>query len=781
MGAQAGSTVVLSQSRSATERDLLDRWAGEHHPGATVVPIDPRRPFLAAVGLERLLADQGNADVRSVVPVRVAWIPDEDVLARRGRLSDLVSIAGRRQPWAPLHRPLLNRVPGAARVVAGDPATVGTLRARYDAEVRADADVEDGFARSVIAQGLLACDRVERRIAGDRYKVPRLIVEQITASSRFAGLVGELATETGRSRADVEQTLRDCLREMVAVQSPLAIDSFRALMGPLHSKAWNVDVDEEGLERLRELNQQHPLVFLPSHRSYVDPLLFAEVLDARDFPRNHVLGGNNMAFGPIGLLGRRAGVVFIRRTFGDDVIYKAAIREYFGHLLAKRFNLEWYIEGGRTRTGKLRRPRYGLLRYLAEALDDRPELDAVLVPVSIVYDQLHEVGAMAAEQKGAAKRTEGMRWLARYFRDQRRASGVARVRFGEPFSLRQALGSTGGARLEKVAFRVCAGINSATPATSTSLVTFALQTTGDRALTLDQMADVVAPLAELMESRGVAVPVHELRTQWGLCETLDRLTEAGVARMYADGSEPVFSVAPGRHHVAAFYRNGALHHLLNRALAELAVLRVSRAEPGEDLMQLGWTYLWSLRDLLKFEFFFSEKEGYAGEVIAEVDLIYPAWRDRASGPGDAERALRWAPILVAHGTLRTFFDAQLVVAEALADLDHDIPVERAELLQTCLGLGRQLLLQRKLDRADSVSAELYDSALRLAENRRLVEPGGPEVGVLRREYLAEVRAVLDDLARIGRLETDRLARMLGAEIDAEGRVTPSRRMSRALH
>jgi len=671
---------------------------------------------------------------------------------------------------------LLHRVPGAARVVAGEPATIGALRARFAAEIRTDGGfpVEDGFARYVIGQGVLACDRVERRIAGDRYKVPRLIVEQITASSRFAELVAGLSAETGRSRADVERTLHGCLREMVAVQSPLAIDSFRALMGPLHSKAWNVDVDEAGLQRLRELNQEHPLVFLPSHRSFVDPLLFAEVLDARDFPRNHVLGGNDMAFGPIGPLGRRAGVVFLRRFFADDVIYKAAIREYFGHLLAKRFNLEWYIEGGRTRTGKLRRPRYGLLRYLAEALDDRPGLDAVLVPVSIVYDQLHEVGAMAAEQKGAAKRTEGLRWLARYLRDQRHASGVARVRFGEPFSLRQALGAPGGgARLEKVAFRVCAGINSATPATSTSLVTFALLTTGDRALTLDQMADVVAPMAELLTERGVAVPAHELRTQWGLCETLDRLTEAGVVRMYAEGSEPVFSVAPGRHHVAAFYRNGALHHLINRALAELAVLRVARAGPGEDLMQLSWSYLWSLRDLLKFEFFFSEKEGYAGEVIAEVDRLYPAWRNPASGPGDAERALRWAPILVAHGTLRTFFDAQLVVAEALADLDHDVAVERTELLETCQGLGRQLLLQRELDRADSVSVELYDNALRLAENRRLIQPGGPEVGTLRREYLAEVRTVLDDLTRIGQLESDRVARMLGTS-DRPGRTVPDR-------
>jgi glycerol-3-phosphate O-acyltransferase len=321
-----------------------------------------------------------------------------------------------------------------------------------------------------------------------------------------------------------------------------------------------------------------------------------------------------------------------------------------------------------------------------------------------------------------------------------------------------------------VAFRVCVGINRVSPATATSLVTFALLTTGDRALTLDQVADAVAPLAGYLDSRGVPVPVRELDTRDGLCETLDRLQEAQVVRMYAAGTEPVFSIEPGRHHVAAFYRNGALHHLVNRALAELATMRLSRARPGEDLMQLGWTYLWALRDLLKFEFFFSDKRDFAREVLAEVDLLFPTWRDRGNTPADAARVLRDAPLLVAHGTLRTYLDAQLVVAEHLAGEDPDAPVDRERLRRELLGLGRQLLLQRRLDRADSVSAELYDSALRLADNRGLVEPGGPDLARRRRAYRDEVRAVVDDLAAIGDVDTGRLERLLGAQ--RHGAVAP---------
>src|SRR5207237_597715 len=108
--------------------------------------------------------------------------------------------------------------------------------------------------------------------------------------------------------------------------------------------------------RADHLERSHALVFLPTHRSYTAPLILAQVLHDNDFPRNHLLGGNNLAFWPIGPLGKRAGLVFIRRSFGDDPVYKLAVREFFGYLVAKRFNVEWYIEGGRTRTGKLRPP-----------------------------------------------------------------------------------------------------------------------------------------------------------------------------------------------------------------------------------------------------------------------------------------------------------------------------------------------------------------------------------------------------------------------------------------
>lgn len=743
--------VVLADARTDTERALINGWANTHHPSATV--LDTGDPAL----VDRL----AEGDDPLVLPVRVTWLPRERDGGRRARASDLLALTNPHRPWPALQARIARREPDRAGVTAGEGARAGDLRARFRKQSGSAGDA--AFGAFVLREATVAMERSERAIVGDRYKVPRLVAEQITASARFRDEVATMAERLGRPPADVMADATACLQELVAVQSRLAIDAFRLVMSPLHARAWDVEVDVESLERLRELNRRHALIFLPSHRSYSDPLVLAAVLDEHDFPRNHLLAGGNMSFWPIGPLGKRAGLVFIRRTFGDDAIYKLAVREYFGYLVAKRFNIEWYLEGGRTRTGKLRPPRFGLLAYLVRALQDDRAEDVILVPVSIVYDQLSEVGAMAEEQVGATKSGEGLRWLADYVRAQRQNVGAAQVRFGDAFSLRSALDEAAGAgvQLEKVAFRVLDGINRATPITSTSLVTFALLGARDRAFTSEQVARVVAPLLDLVCEREIPGPVASLRRENGLRATLDQLCAAGVVQCYEGGTEPVWSIAPGRHHVAAFYRNGVLHHFVNRAIVELALLGLAQADTAvDDPVEAAWEDALAIRDLLKFEFFFADKATFRDELALELDRFAADWRERVGSPEEMEELLQGAPTFVAHRTLRAFLDAQLVVAQQLATRDPRKGFSKSEFLDGCLGVGRQLLLQGRLHGPESVSQELYAAALQLAANRDIVDPGRDEVRVAREAFLAEVQEVLDRVAHIGRLDAERLARVL---------------------
>jgi glycerol-3-phosphate O-acyltransferase len=752
-GPGARTLVVAVEARSRTERALVAEWAAEHHPGAAVVRDDE------PVALARAL---GTEDELRVVPVRVSWLPDLRTDGGRLRPVHFVLLVNPRRPPAPL-QPLLR---GRTRITVGAPGLRTDLRSRFAREAGRHGPGE--FARFVAHQASVACDVAERAVVGDRFKVPRQVAEQIAGSARFEERIRALAEELGEPVDEVREYGRSCLGELATVQSELGIDLYGAFMRPMHAKAWTVETDRAGFERVRELSKRHALVFLPTHRSYVDPMVMQTALSMHDMPPNHILGGANMAWWPLGPLGRRAGVVFIRRSFGKDKVYKLAIREFLGHLVAKRFNLEWYIEGGRTRTGKLRPPKLGLLRYLAEALEDDRAEDVMLVSVSIVYDRLREASATTAEQTGHTKQAEGLRWWAGYVRSQSKHVGKARVHIGETFLLREAMAEAGEgpAQLDKVAFRICDAINAVTPVTATSLVTLALLGARGVALSFAQIEALSAPLLDYVERRELRGPVAELRTTAGLRRGLESLVDAGVLERYDGGTEPVWSVAAGGHHVAAFYRNGALHHVVNRAIVELALLRTARAgERGEagvgpdDVEAWSWREALALRDLLKFEFFFAPKPRFGRQLQDELAIL-DAGGLRRLREGDARGILEDAPTILANRALRSFLDAQLVVAERLAERDPRRELVRDRFLQECLDVGRQMLLQGRILQPEAVGRELFLAALRLAENRDLVDPGRDEVAERRRAWLAEVEDVIRDLEELRRMDETRQDQVL---------------------
>lgn len=727
-GAEDGSgapTILLVQASTDVERSLISQWAQDS--GLDRVQVLP----LHGPALTRPLAEADGSTV--VTAARVAWLPRERNGVRRVRWADLVSLTDPRRPPARQQARIARREPDRAPVVVAEPATVAELRARHGG----GADL----GRFVAGQAALALERAERSLVGDRYKVPKQIVEMIEDDPAFRREVAALAERLELPEAEVAAKAHSDLEGLVASMSPMAVDLLTGALRPLHARAWDVQVDTAGLERLRELNRRDALVFLPSHRSYADPLLLADVLAEHDFPRNHVLGGENLRFWPVGPVAKRAGVVFIRRSFGDDEVYKLAVREYFGFLLSKRFNLEWYMEGGRSRTGKLRPPKFGLLANVAEAVERDRVSDVHLVPVSITYDQLREVAAMAAEQAGAAKQGEGVAWLARYARAQLSQIGTAQVRFAEPISLRAALEGTPDRRLalQKAAFEVAVGINRVTPVMATALVTLALLGVRDRALTLGQVRRVLAPVREYVLDRELPHSGDALDTDTGVRGVLAALAASRVVTTYAGGEKPVYAIERGQHLVAAFYRNSAIHHFVDRAVAELVLL-----SPPEE----RWDSAFALRDLLKFEFFFPDRDSFRARVTEELERLDPGWETAQDG----RTVLARAPFLVAHRVLRSFVDAQLVVAERLAARVPRNAIVEKEFLDECTGVGQQMLLQGRLHGPESLSRELFASALRLAGNLDLVDPGREELGLRRADLASRVRAVLERVITIDELD-----------------------------
>ena len=198
------------------------------------------------------------------------------------------------------------------------------------------------------------------------------------------------------------------------------------------------------------------------------------------------------------------------------------------------------------------------------------------------------------------------------------------MRFAEPLSLREALAPGGPdgdpdawrLALQKVAFEVAVRINRVTPVTATALVTLALLGVRDRALTLGQVRGVLEPLRAYLAERGLPHSGDMLRTDAGVRRVLGALAQQKVVTVYP-GGEPVYAIEQGQRLVAAFYRNSAIHHFVNRAVAELVLL----SEPADR-----WDEAMRLRDQLKFEFFFPDKAAYRAELPAELERLDPAGR-----------------------------------------------------------------------------------------------------------------------------------------------------------
>ncbi len=568
------------------------------------------------------------------------------------------------------------------------------------------------------------------------FRSPREVLAQIAGSQRFEAAVERLAEQTGRPAPQVREESVEALKEMTAGQSRRAVDAWTR-MGRWMSRSYQLDADAGALADLRERNRTAPLVFLPNHRSYLDPLVVRSVISRAGFPPNHVLGGVNLAFFPMGAIARRSSIVFIRRQFRDDPVYRAMLGEYLAHLVSEGDNLEWYIEGGRTRTGKLRPPRMGILSYLVDAFEASGVDDVLFVPVSIVYDQQHEVGAIAAEESGGTKAPESVKWLVDFARAQGSRRGTVHVRFAEPVSLRASLAEARAAAgsqdvrvaVPRVAFEVCHRINEITPITAPALVALALLDNDDRAQTEVQMRASVLPILEYIRARGLPLAsglhlesLHTLeeRSPTEGVRALATLVREGVVTRYDGGLEPVFAIPADRQLEAAFYRNTLSHFFVTRSIVELALVKAGE-DHAPDLAAAVWQEALRLRDLLKYEFFFSTKRDFGAEVRAEAELALPGWESATPTADEAWATLAASRFLLAHRIVAPFLEAYAVLGDRLAAADPLAAVDEDDLIDECVGVAQQRVLQRQIHSPESVSKDLFRGAYRLAGNRGLLE------------------------------------------------------------
>jgi glycerol-3-phosphate O-acyltransferase len=738
---------------------MLDRWLAEQrqrHPDARIevlqLPADDDPPPAVLARLVELLESDED---RSVVPVRVFWVPGG--LPTRSKVVSLISGRDTYRPPELLQRGILRKDPSRARVVDGEPAKVSEMRQQWSDTTVAENPRD--FARFVIRRATLAIERVELRLLGPEYKSPRLVKPEMLASSRFRAGLEDIPGATLEDAGKM-------LDELATGWSRFSVDLIPTLGRAIFSRGFdpNVDYDRAEIEVMRGALEDHPAVLLFSHRSYLDGVIVPVAMQENRLPPVHTFAGINLSFGFMGPLMRRSGAIFIRRKL-DDPLYKYVLRQFVGYIVEKRFNLSWSIEGTRSRTGKMLPPKLGLLSYVADAYLDGRSNDILLQPVSISFDQLHETAEYAAYARGGEKTPEGVSWLYNFIKAQGdRNFGKIYVRFPEAVSMREYLGEPHGAMAEdqaakrlamqKMAFEVAWRILRATPVNASALVSALLLTTRGVALTLDQLHHTLEDSLNYLERKQTPMTnsALRLRTLDGVRAAVDALSNGHPITRVDGGREPVWRIAPENEHEAAFYRNTLIDAFLETSIVDLSLVHAEHADG--DRLEAFWAQAMRLRDLLKFDFYFADSAAFR-EHVAEEMSWFDDWEDNVAAGGDRITAmLRAKRPLIAGAMLRPFFEAYEIVADVLRGTAPDI--DEKELTKLALGVGRQYVAQDRVRSNEAVSALLFATARQVAGDQHLLEPAA-DLEERRQAFVDELRGILRDMAEVEQISREQFA------------------------
>uniref|UniRef100_A0A8C7UW61 Glyceronephosphate O-acyltransferase n=1 Tax=Oncorhynchus mykiss TaxID=8022 RepID=A0A8C7UW61_ONCMY len=261
----------------------------------------------------------------------------------------------------------------------------------------------------------------------------------VLQSDQLRYVINQVSQESGEAPDIIQEEASVILEEMA---HRLQISTVRFFAFAL-SKAFktlfqHVCVNEEGIQRLQQAIQEHPVVLLPSHRSYMDFLLMSYILYTYDLALPVIAAGMDfMGMKFVGEMLRMSGAFFIRRSFGGDKLYWAVFSEYVKTMLRNGFApIEFFLEGTRSRTCKSLTPKLGLLNIVIEPFFKGEVFDVNLVPISISYERILEESLYARELLGVPKPKESTSGLLKARRILSEDYGSIHVYFGQPVSVR---------------------------------------------------------------------------------------------------------------------------------------------------------------------------------------------------------------------------------------------------------------------------------------------------------------------------------------------------------
>ncbi len=331
---------------------------------------------------------------------------------------------------------ILIRTPEKIKMAVADPVNLKEFIKRPEIE-RLDAEFQTHRLRSYLVDIL---NRQRKSITGPILKSRQEITEDILTRKSLREYLADYAAKKNIPLYKVNKKAAGYIKEIAANYNLRVINFASWLLTWIFKNIFeDLVVNQDEINRMREKSTKAPLVLVPCHKSHLDYLLLPYVMFKNNMPCPHIAAGKNLSFWPLGPLFRRAGAFFIRRTFKGAELYSKVFAAYLEKLLYEGFNIKIFIEGGRSRTGKLLAPKPGGLAMLINAYLNGACDNLYFVPIFIGYDRVLEEDAYLKEIEGGKKAPETLKGLINTRKFLKKKYGKVYMRFDEPISIKDYL------------------------------------------------------------------------------------------------------------------------------------------------------------------------------------------------------------------------------------------------------------------------------------------------------------------------------------------------------